>query len=200
MARRTKEDAEKTRVQIMHAAAVLFSDRGYDRTTFEDIAKRIKRTKGAVYWHFKSKPDLLLALIVYMSDKAWTGGSLSKPTTLEELTEHFVQRARQITGSSCDSKFFLTMRSLNWKSALLAPVRERIRAIVHSPAAVMESTLMALKRERRIKGDTDIPSVSAVLLAIWYGMVENAIVKHFTVDFEQALRYGFSAVLEQIKE
>ena len=52
MARRTKEEAEKTRKRIMASALSLFAKRGYDRTTFNDIAARLGLTKGAVYWHF----------------------------------------------------------------------------------------------------------------------------------------------------
>ena len=47
MARRTKEEAEKTRKRIMASALSLFAKRGYDRTTFNDIAARLGLTKGA---------------------------------------------------------------------------------------------------------------------------------------------------------
>ena len=63
MARRTKEEAERTRARIMASALSLFAKKGYDRTTFNDIAARLKLTKGAVYWHFESKQALLTALL-----------------------------------------------------------------------------------------------------------------------------------------
>jgi TetR/AcrR family acrAB operon transcriptional repressor len=63
MARRTKEEAEKTRARIMASALMLFAKKGYDRTTFNDVAARLKLTKGAVYWHFESKEALLMALV-----------------------------------------------------------------------------------------------------------------------------------------
>ena len=60
MARRRKEDAEKTRRRILASALSLFVRKGYERTTFNDIAARLKMTKGAVYWHFESKERLLV--------------------------------------------------------------------------------------------------------------------------------------------
>ena len=63
MARRTKEEAEQTRLEILKASLDLFSEKGYSKTTFDEIAKRINKTKGAVYWHFRNKPDLLVAII-----------------------------------------------------------------------------------------------------------------------------------------
>ena len=62
MARRTKEDALKTREAILDAAVQVFSVRGVSRTTLANIAKEAGVTRGAIYWHFKNKEDLLAAL------------------------------------------------------------------------------------------------------------------------------------------
>ena len=69
MARRTKQEAEETRDSLLKAALDVIYEKGYARSTFVDIAKRIKLTKGAVYWHFKNKPDMFLALGRQMEDK-----------------------------------------------------------------------------------------------------------------------------------
>ena len=63
MPRRTKEEAEKTRQEILFSALDIFYEKGYSKTTFDEIAKRINLTKGAVYWHFRNKPDIIAALI-----------------------------------------------------------------------------------------------------------------------------------------
>ena len=63
MARKRKEDAEKTRRRILASALSLFVKKGYEKTTFNDIAARLKMTKGAVYWHFESKERLLVELV-----------------------------------------------------------------------------------------------------------------------------------------
>lgn len=63
MARRTKEDAEQTKTEILNSAMELFYEKGFARTTFDEIAKRINLTKGAVYWHFRNKTDLLAELM-----------------------------------------------------------------------------------------------------------------------------------------
>ena len=46
MARRSKVDAEKTRSRILETALALFVKKGYEHTTFTDIAARMKMTKG----------------------------------------------------------------------------------------------------------------------------------------------------------
>lgn len=60
--RRTKEEAEKTRLTILKEAAGLFYKNGVVRTSLQDIAKGAGVTRGAVYWHFRDKVDLLRAL------------------------------------------------------------------------------------------------------------------------------------------
>jgi len=62
MARKTKEEALKTRETIIDAAVRVFSVHGISRTTLTDIAKEAGVTRGAIYWHFKNKEDLLEVL------------------------------------------------------------------------------------------------------------------------------------------
>lgn len=62
MARRTKEEAEKTRLKILAAARREFARRGVSRTSLDQIAKAAKVTRGAIYWHFKDKSELFFAM------------------------------------------------------------------------------------------------------------------------------------------
>lgn len=52
-----------TRARILDAALELFSEHGFDGTTLQQIADRLGFTKAALYYHFRSKDDLLQALI-----------------------------------------------------------------------------------------------------------------------------------------
>ena len=58
-----KMPAEKRRSQLLKAAARIFGRKGYTRATTEDIARAAKLTKGSLYFHFKSKEDIFLAVI-----------------------------------------------------------------------------------------------------------------------------------------
>jgi TetR/AcrR family acrAB operon transcriptional repressor len=63
MARRTKEDAQTTRSQLLQAAIRVFGEKGVSRTSLQDIAAAAGTTRGAIYWHFKNKADLFNALM-----------------------------------------------------------------------------------------------------------------------------------------
>jgi len=54
---------EFKREQILEVAARLFYDRGYKSTTLDLIAKQLGVTKPFIYYHFKSKQDILLQLL-----------------------------------------------------------------------------------------------------------------------------------------
>lgn len=60
--RRTKEDAEETRNAILDAAEIIFSEKGISGPSLESISRAAGATRGAFYWHFKNKTDLLTAL------------------------------------------------------------------------------------------------------------------------------------------
>jgi len=63
MVRRTKEEAQETRAQILEAAEKAFHKRGVARTTLADIAKLAGVTRGAIYWHFNDKAELVEAML-----------------------------------------------------------------------------------------------------------------------------------------
>ncbi|WP_267552553.1 TetR family transcriptional regulator [Rhizobium rhizogenes] len=60
--RRTKEDAAKTREEVLTAAAEIFYENGVSGSSLEKIAQRAGVTRGAIYWHFKDKAEVLTAL------------------------------------------------------------------------------------------------------------------------------------------
>lgn len=62
MARRTKQEAAQTHEAVLDAAVQVFLERGVARATLEEVARTAGVTRGAVYWHFRNKLDLFLAL------------------------------------------------------------------------------------------------------------------------------------------
>ena len=66
MARRTKEDAQKTREQLLDAAETVFHRKGVSKTSLNDIAEEAGLTRGALYWHFKNKHDVFEAMLERM--------------------------------------------------------------------------------------------------------------------------------------
>lgn len=69
MARRTREEAAKTREKLLSVATELFSKKGVDVVTLVEIGKEAGFTKGALYRHFGGKQGLLKELMDYGVEK-----------------------------------------------------------------------------------------------------------------------------------
>lgn len=82
--RRTKEEAAETRQALLDAALRVFSRQGYAATRLEDVAQEAGVTRGAIYWHFKSKADLYNTLVAEVSLRS----------------DEVVERARAAAGDS----------------------------------------------------------------------------------------------------
>jgi AcrR family transcriptional regulator len=76
MARGTAERLEQrklTRAKLIEAAQQLFSTSGYEHATVDDISHAAGYSKGAYYFHFSTKDDILLELL-----RIWTEGRSEK--------------------------------------------------------------------------------------------------------------------------
>jgi TetR/AcrR family acrAB operon transcriptional repressor len=62
MVGKTRAEAQATREQVLDAAERVFRERGVEAATLGEVAAAAGVTRGAVYWHFRDKADLLDAL------------------------------------------------------------------------------------------------------------------------------------------
>lgn len=60
--RRTKAEAKETRQQILLAAERVFYEKGVAHASMEDVARAAGVTRGAIYWHFANRAELVLEL------------------------------------------------------------------------------------------------------------------------------------------
>ncbi len=60
---RIVKDAAERKNEILDAAETLFSQKGFDGTSISDIIEKVGVARGTVYYHFKSKEDIMDSLI-----------------------------------------------------------------------------------------------------------------------------------------
>jgi AcrR family transcriptional regulator len=61
--RAARAERREAREELLTAALRVFTRRGYHEATVDEIAAEAGYSKGALYWHFSTKEDLLLALL-----------------------------------------------------------------------------------------------------------------------------------------
>jgi AcrR family transcriptional regulator len=90
---RTRSD---TRARIQRVALELFAEQGYDKTSLREIAERLDVTKAALYYHFKSKEDIVRSLVEDYFGQidaliAWAKTQPRTPETRDEILSRYVQ-------------------------------------------------------------------------------------------------------------
>ena len=64
-----KISGEMRKAELLEAAVAIFSEKGYDGASLQDIADRIGILKGSVYYYYKSKEDILFDVLRFVHDE-----------------------------------------------------------------------------------------------------------------------------------
>lgn len=167
---RVVKEAAVRRNEILDAAEELFVTKGFDATSINDILERVGVARGTLYYHFKSKEEILNAMI-------------------ERMTETLLKKAGQIAGQKDKpvlQRLTETMLALNVDSELGHAIMEQ----VHKP----QNALMHQKmQEGLLKGvvplfaglieegiaqgicQTDYPAEAAEMLLVYSNTAFDAL-------------------------
>ncbi|WP_130404275.1 TetR/AcrR family transcriptional regulator [Micromonospora violae] len=83
-----------TRERIKAVALELFTEQGYEKTSLREIAERLNVTKAALYYHFKSKDDIVASFVEDRLERmdalvAWAESQPSTLATRRELISRY---------------------------------------------------------------------------------------------------------------
>jgi len=173
MARRTKQEAEETRENILNVALDVIYEKGYARSTFIDIAKEIKLTKGAVYWHFKNKPDMFLALGRQMEDKIETTlqDLFYETQTLNDLKKIFYKMILLIAEDEQLRKYYsIVFYKMEWTEELLS-MKHYFDRQEEDMVQWSEEILRKAQLKKEIPADINIDHLSRALSALVGGLL-----------------------------
>lgn len=87
-----------TRERIQNVALELFAEQGYEKTSLREIAERLQVTKAALYYHFRTKEDIVTSLLddVTASVDKMLEWAREQPRTVEMRQELVRRLARLI--------------------------------------------------------------------------------------------------------
>jgi AcrR family transcriptional regulator len=163
--------AADTRKRIVIAARDVFSERGYDATTFQEIALRADLTRPAINHYFPNKQVLYREVLKQTSELIvkTTIARAKHETTLVDRVSALLAAAIEIkAGNSSATTFFInsvleTQRHPELNHAEVDFIRPMRRFLAGSVAA-------GIKRGE-LAADTDAGSLTELLLAMLYGLV-----------------------------
>lgn len=204
MSRKTKEEAEKTRSRILANALSLFVKKGYEHTTFTDIAAKLKMTKGAVYWHFSSKADLLGALLGEAMERfsaALAERMEGREMTYPAIAEMLIESAERIVSDKRRSGFFMLMQTgLEWTDVKLAAVAKKL--LVERACGPYKAVLDAVNADlaaSRVRPEVVPHEVASATMALWDGLIQRKIEGFLETDMAGTLKKSFDALWLSMK-
>ncbi|HEY3727722.1 MAG TPA: helix-turn-helix domain-containing protein [Solirubrobacteraceae bacterium] len=160
-----------TRTRILDAALDLFSEHGFEGTTLQQIADRLGFTKAALYYHFRSKDDLLHAL------HEPAAADLDRLLDAHAQLPNTAARRQQFVADYLD--FLLRHRRL------IAYTFRDLATLAH-PAVASGSRERRARIEAALAGD-DVDFSGQVRIAMVFGGMHSVIARYPDCD-DPALR------------
>lgn len=199
--RRTKEEALETRKAILKTALNCFSKRGYALTTFTDIAKRIKLSKGAVFWHFKTKEDLLAELILQECQTYDPLKKLDDAMTVAELKAAFMDWA-EVLIKNRELRQFMTfaVSRIEWSETLKKKLAEKLRSVLTGdPWTRLLQCLQRLRAAGLIETPLSDEQLLVLLRVTFMGTHREVWLNHSEIDILSTIEAGLDMILNQIE-
>ncbi|WNY83243.1 acrEF/envCD operon transcriptional regulator [Cronobacter dublinensis] len=176
MARRTKQEALKTRQQLIDAAIFTFAERGVAHTTLADIARAAEVTRGAVYWHFTSKAELFNEIWqqqlpvrdiirAQIPAQAWRDPLLLLRETFIAALQYIASTPRQ------RALLQILYRKCEFDESMIseADIRERIGFSRHYVGELLRQGIA----ENKIAGSLDVDIMLTILHGCLSGILKN---------------------------
>lgn len=166
MSERTRR--KSNREIVLQSAADLFLTRGYQLTSMDDIVAQCGVSKTNIYYHFKSKEDLLLSVIDrfildYQEriDGIVTRKDLTVREKLSQLMQVFLDdHTRKICLGGCP---FLTLYlQVSQESA---PVQTKVKSFFDHQTGLLEELLADAAGRGELHADTPVKPLAALLVS-----------------------------------
>jgi len=130
--RRIDEIGDESRRRILDAAEELFAERGFDRTSFVDIAERSGISRGSIPWHFKNKDGLVIAVVEramdrFMSDEHYAA-YIAEHDAIPSLAEILVDYANWVRSNNSALMFMVLTEAMSSPGTVHAQYEEFMRA------------------------------------------------------------------------
>ena len=167
----TQSPRSDTRARIIDVALELFAAQGYEKTSLREIADRLGVTKAALYYHFKTKDDIVHGIVESMAAPideaiAWGRGRPWSPELRDELVRRF---AAGMAERAPLLRFFHENQPALRESAAGLEFRDRMLAmieLVQGPDATFHD---------RLRATLALFSINSALFLLKHDRAESAI-------------------------
>lgn len=180
--KKTKEEAEVTRLSLIHSALAIFAEHGPSATNLSDVAKSAGMTRGAIYWHFKDKWDLLDAVLSHFTTPVNTlnmaGPAAEQLNPLGDLRAMVVDLLKNVAVNETYRQVFMLLARMNTarnsERGNLAEIHKRFQYMMEQKHRYRSVALRNAIRLGQLPEDLDVEAGSAMISAMIEGLVFNS--------------------------
>jgi TetR/AcrR family transcriptional regulator, transcriptional repressor for nem operon len=166
----TDKRADTTRQQLLHAAAHQFSQRAYHDVGLDDVLAEAELTKGAMYFHFRSKHALAFAIVEDQATQARAAVAdllTRKFSGLETLIDFSYQLAVGDIGNETARAGFNLLESIGRIEGLQA---KRLGGWIQTLSAIASRAIT----EGDILDECDPQDVGRLLVSTYMGLRQTS--------------------------
>jgi AcrR family transcriptional regulator len=164
-----KRSLEK-RARLKAAALSLFGEKGYERTSIDDVARRARLAVGGFYLHFRSKRQLLLALMDELLEK------LSRLDLRPQAAPDVRAALRQLLARAFSHDLHYLGAYRAWQEAVLSdPSLARKQNQIHAWTTARSATLFQLlQHQPNARPGVNIPALARAMDAFFWSLLAQA--------------------------
>lgn len=189
MARRTKEEALGTRKNIMDAAVRVIARQGVANASLTDIAKEAGVTRGAIYWHFANKADLLTSLWEQVQEfyAPLTEASerIDEPDPLGKLEELYLSFFAGMVDDPLQQQLFRILFDEGDRSKDTEVVRQRHNLIRQERYQGLQLVFGNAIRRGQISPGFDVQLGTVTIFSMIHGLIANWVMSPELVDIKK---------------
>ncbi len=199
MARRTKEEAEETRLNLLDAAEHVFRAHGVANSTLDQIAERAGTTRGAIQWHFKDKAGLFQAMLesvahpIHQRIVAKVDEAASEPLVI--VVAHFLEPLRTIVQDERARSVISIAAHMVEYADELAGFRSWNLASQQSMVSNYQAGLRAAARRHGVRLSVTSEVAARALHAMLCGLIESWVMHPAEFDLMKTGRGALCAHL-----
>jgi AcrR family transcriptional regulator len=159
------------RARLKASGLLLFGEKGYENTSIDEIARRAKLAVGSFYQHFRSKRQLLLALMDELLEKLSQLDFQPRGSTdVRAVVHELLARA-----FSHDLQYLGAYRA--WQQAVLSdPDLARKQQEIHAwTTARVTGVFQRLQRLPGARPGVDIPGLARVMDSFFWSLLAQAV-------------------------
>jgi AcrR family transcriptional regulator len=165
------EKGEETRSHILALAGRMIAEHGYGGMSLNDLIRQSGLTKGAFYFHFRSKDDLAREVYRFQQER-WTERILSRIGSEQRALDRLTGMARalvEIHGTDPAARAFERMCT---EHGDIEGFQDEMRTGLGGWVELVTDTIRQAQDEGDVGGDVDAAAAARVCVAGFIGMEE----------------------------